>query len=107
MKRRSRLTAYAMMALGALVLGGCTSQPFTEGSQVAIGVVEESFGDDYTLSAQSLSAEWTFTKSVPVTLSFEGGTVSYAGTDLEPGCYSGTTTVDASLAFDDAKELGL
>lgn len=94
-----------LLAVLALVVGACASQPFTEESRVAVGLVEESIGDDFSLSAQSLSAEWTFTEEAPFTLSFEGGTVAYNGVELESGCFSGESTVDAVLRFDGAEDV--
>ena len=44
-----------VLALLTGLLSACADQPFSEGAQIAIGVVEESFGDQYTLSAEQLT----------------------------------------------------
>lgn len=102
---RSGLAPLAILALAALLLSACTSPPFERSAHVAIGMVEESAGDQYTFSAAELTTEWTFTREEPFVLSFDGGSVTYRGEALEPGCYSGVATVDAVLSFDGADEV--
>ena len=101
---RTSCLALLLMLAGGL-LGACADQPFSEGAQVAIGVVEESFGDDYSLSAEQLTAEWTFDEAAPFSLSFESGTVTYDGTTLVPGCYSGESEAGAVLEYDQAGDV--
>lgn len=95
----------AVLALLGGLLSGCANQPFSEGAQVAIGVIEESFGDQYTLSAEQLTVEWTFNEAAPLTLSFTEGAVTYDGSSLEPGCYSGESESGALLEYDRAQDV--
>ena len=98
-----------ILALLLLLAGGlleaCAEQPFSEGAQVAIGVVEESFGDDYSLSAKQLTARWTFDEAASFTLSFENGTVRYNDRALEPDCYSGESEAGDVLEYDQAGDV--
>lgn len=105
MSRYRAIPLAVLLFLVGGLLGACTDQPFSEGAQVAIGVFEESFGDDYSLSAEQLTAEWTFDEAAPFTLSFENGTVTYTGTALEPGCYSGESEVGAVLDYEQAENV--
>lgn len=102
--RRMSPLLVALVLLAGL-LSACADQPFSEGPQIAIGVVEEGFGDQYTLSAEELSVAWTFTETAPFTLSFEDGTVMYGGVGLEPGCYSGESEIGEVLEYDRAQEV--
>lgn len=107
MSDRAKTTSVSLgiLALAALLLSACTSPPFERNAHIAIGMVEESAGDQYTFSAAELTTEWTFTREEQFVVSFEGGSVSYRGEALEPGCYSGESTVDAVLSFDGADEV--
>lgn len=106
MNTRGRFLAWALLlGLIALLVASCASQPFTEENRVGISLVEEEMGDQYSLSAQLLTAEWTFTDETDITLSFDGGTVTYRDMVLEPGCYSGQSIVDAVLVFDQAEDV--
>ena len=107
MSERSMATfiPLAILVLGALILSGCTGPPFERSAHIAIGMVEESAGDQYTFSAAELTTEWTFTREERFVLSFDGGSVSYRDESLEPACYSGVSTVGAVLSFDGADEV--
>ena len=77
------------LTLLGLVVAACTAQPFSEGPNSAVGLVETALGDQYTVSAQELTAEWTFQEGAQVVLSFGGGDVMVNGRNLEPGCFAG------------------
>lgn len=92
----------AISGLVLLMVGGCTQAPYRDRQQRAIGYVEESVGDRYTVTARELTAEWIFSTAAPFTLSFQQGDVTYEGTELEAGCYTGVAEVGDTLAFEQA-----
>ena len=102
--RRSLARVVLGLAL-VLALAACTSPPFDRSAQIAIGMVEEGFGDQYTISVEELTTEWTFTRVEPIVFSFSAGSASYDGQPLEPGCYSGESEEGAVLAFDGAEDV--
>jgi hypothetical protein len=98
--------AGVVLAVGVLItVAGFTPRPFDRTDQRAMGLVENSLADRFTLEAARLSSTWTFTRDAPIVLRFVDGVVTLDAEVLEPGCYSGTVQDGAVLTLDDAHDL--
>jgi hypothetical protein len=83
--------AVAVVVIVALLLvAGYTPVPFDRNDEATTGRVENSIGDQHTLTASTLSATWTFTRDAKIVLRISQGSLAINGAALEAGCYSGT-----------------
>ena len=95
----------ALVLAVAVAAVGSTSAPF-EGSGVwAVGLFQNSLGDQYTLDAANLSATWTFTRDALVVLRFEAGDVTANGQALPAGCYSGSASTGEVINLESAQHV--
>ena len=102
------LALIPLMAAAAIVVVlviGFTGAPFDRSNEAAVGKFENSLGDEYHLDASNLSSTWTFNRDAQVRLSFEDGNLTFAGTPLKAGCYSGMAHDGDVLAIDDAHDV--
>ena len=100
------VTLAVLIVLGALVLTtGFTGPPFDRQGERAIGLVENSLGDRYTLTASRLTSTWTLNRDADVVVRLEGGVVNIDGVRLSPGCYSGEAARGTVVTFDGAENV--
>ncbi len=81
---------------------GITSAPFDSRGEMAVGKMQNSFGDRYTLDAAALTSTWTFNRDADVLLRFDDGTLAFDDQPLQAGCYSGTVSKGDVLTITDA-----
>ena len=91
-----------LVVVAAVNVVGFTQRPFDAGSEVAVGKMENSLGDQYRLDAANLSATWTFNRDAAVVVRFDSGTAVFNGQEVPTGCYAGTVHRNDVMRFDGA-----
>jgi hypothetical protein len=92
----------AVVVVVVFLVFGSTTAPFDRHGEAAVGQVQNSLGDRYTVDTATLTSTWTFTRDTQVMLRFEDGAVTFDGADLQAGCYSDKVSEGDVLTFADA-----
>ncbi len=99
------VAAVMIIIVTAVAAIGFTPRPFDTSNESAVGMAQNSLGDQYTLDAASLSATWTFSHDAQVVLRFDAGDVTVNGEALPAGCYSGSASTGEVITLAGAQHV--